>query len=125
GLPGHLVSLPAASVTRLYLHHPVHGDWEHEELCANCDHDDADQLAHHLLLVGFTNGPIPGLGWGSIGLALRLVGLQVIWVNLYGYVVTRKLGWAYDFAYQASILGFLLAMGIASRWLSGIALGRF
>ena len=52
---------------------------------------------------------IPGLGLGSVGLALKMVIFQIISVNLLAYFIARFSKWRFDFFYQFKILSILLA----------------
>jgi len=61
---------------------------------------------------------IPGLGLGAVGLAIKMVLLQIVGVNLQLYVIARTHGWAYDFTYQAVVLGTLLGSAWACKWAS-------
>lgn len=49
---------------------------------------------------------VPGLGLASTGLALKMVGTQVLAVNILAYVIARISKWPFDWIYQpASLLG--------------------
>lgn len=63
-----------------------------------------------------------GAGLGSLGLALKLVGLQVIQVNLLGWWLSRRLQWA--FRWQHQVVSLLLALGLAfgARAVSGLVM---
>jgi O-antigen/teichoic acid export membrane protein len=64
------------------------------------------------------SAPISGLGLGAVGLAAKLVVLQIVGVNLQGYVIARKNGWAYDYRYQAVVLATLLGLAWLCKWIS-------
>ena len=66
---------------------------------------------------------VPGLGLGSVGLAMKMVGLQIVGVNLQAYVIARSNGWEYAYGYQGAVLATLLGLGLASRWVSTTSLG--
>ena len=59
---------------------------------------------------------IPGLDLGSVGLALKMVVLQMILVNIFGYFICRVSGWRFRFVYQFFIVGFLLVVAFFSKW---------
>jgi O-antigen/teichoic acid export membrane protein len=61
---------------------------------------------------------IGGLGLGAVGLAIKMVLLQIVGVNLQVYVIARTHGWAYDFTYQAVVLATLLGSAWACKWAS-------
>lgn len=49
---------------------------------------------------------LPGLGWASEGLALKMVVLQILSVNTVGYLIARIWKWRFDWIYQpVSLLG--------------------
>ncbi|MBL7129804.1 MAG: lipopolysaccharide biosynthesis protein [Candidatus Omnitrophica bacterium] len=58
---------------------------------------------------------IPGLGLGSIGLALKMMILQIIGVNILAYFICRLSRWRFDFLYQFEIIGFLLIVSFAIK----------
>jgi O-antigen/teichoic acid export membrane protein len=64
---------------------------------------------------------LPGLGLGSIGLAGKLVVIQVIQVNVLWWWICRSLGWRYEWAVQlilpAICLGVSLGVHLPTRWL--------
>jgi O-antigen/teichoic acid export membrane protein len=66
---------------------------------------------------------VPGLGMASVGLALKMVLIQIIGVNLTAYVVSRIWKFPYDWIYQpVSALG-CVGLGIASRYVVMAAIG--
>jgi len=60
---------------------------------------------------------IPGLGLGSVGLALKTVTLQLIGVNVLAYFISRLRGWRFSFLYQFGIIGSLLIASFAVKGL--------
>jgi len=60
---------------------------------------------------------IPGLGLGSVGLALKTVVLQLISVNVLSYFICRISGWRFDFLYQFETI---IALLIASFAIKGL-----
>jgi len=62
---------------------------------------------------------VPGLGLAAVGLAVKMVILQVIWVNLQTYVIARNNGWAYEYGYQVTLLTVLLGLGWIGKWSAG------
>ncbi len=57
------------------------------------------------------DAPVPGLGLGSTGVALKMVGLQFITVNASIWWISRELGDRLDWAYQFTGMGTLLLFG--------------
>lgn len=59
---------------------------------------------------------IPGLGLGSIGLALKMVVLQIIQVNIVAFVIARGSGWTFQWLYQpVNVIGCATLGWLASR----------
>lgn len=56
----------------------------------------------------------PGLGLGAIGLALKMVILQIICVNFYIWWLSRNQGWSFDIGYQIVSIGLFLILGFLS-----------
>ena len=56
----------------------------------------------------------PGLGLGAIGLALKMVILQIICVNVYIWWLSRHQGWSFDIGYQVVSIGLFLILGFLS-----------
>lgn len=51
---------------------------------------------------------IPGLGLASIGLALKMVILNMIGVNIFTYFICKSSKWKFNFLYQFTTIGLLL-----------------
>jgi O-antigen/teichoic acid export membrane protein len=60
---------------------------------------------------------IPGLGLASTGLALKMVGMQVLQTNVVSYVIARLWKWPFDWVFQPVALLGCLACG----WLAHVA----
>jgi O-antigen/teichoic acid export membrane protein len=60
---------------------------------------------------------IPGLGLGSVGLALKMVILQIVAANILAYFVCKLSGWRFDFLYQ---FGSIIILLIASFAIKGL-----
>lgn len=58
---------------------------------------------------------VPGLDLGSLGMALKIVVLQIIGVNLYIYFISRLSQWKFDFLYQFTSIGVLLVTSFAIK----------
>lgn len=65
-----------------------------------------------------TPGSFGGLGLGAVGLAVKMVALQIIGVNIQAYVIARSNGWAFDYWYQGLVLLLLVILGFASKWIT-------
>ncbi len=75
------------------------------------------------VLLALPSARVPGLGLGAVGLAVKMVVLQIVGVNLQTHAIARANGWAYSYGYQASVLGSLLGLAWASKWVSREVLG--
>ena len=53
--------------------------------------------------------PIPGLGLGAVGLALKMVGMNIISVNILAWIIAQYHDWKFDWLYQ--VVGISLAVG--------------
>jgi O-antigen/teichoic acid export membrane protein len=58
---------------------------------------------------------IGGLELGALGVAIKLVLVQVVQVNVQAYVIARQQGWTYHYSYQAGILAGLLALSWGAK----------
>jgi hypothetical protein len=58
---------------------------------------------------------VPGLGLASVGLALKMVGVQLVQVNVAAYVIARTLKWPFDWWYQPVALLGAAGLGWASH----------
>jgi hypothetical protein len=54
---------------------------------------------------------IPGLGLGSTGLTLKMVGIQVVSANLIAFAIARMNGWRFDWIFQPLSLGVCVGTG--------------
>ena len=69
---------------------------------------------------------VPGLGLASEGLALKMVGLQIVQANIIAYVIARIWKWRFDWAYQpVSLLGCLALGWVAHRAATDLASGSW
>lgn len=75
------------------------------------------------LLIAPASAAVPGLGLGAMGMAVKMVMLNVISVNLMIWSISRSYGWEFEFAYQFVVLGGMLALGAALKALSVGLLG--
>jgi O-antigen/teichoic acid export membrane protein len=73
-------------------------------------------------LLASPSANVPGLGLGAVGLAGKMVGLQLIQVLFMGVVISRKYHWPYDLSHQFGLLAGLLLMSFAIRLLIQLAI---
>lgn len=62
--------------------------------------------------------PVPGLGLGALGLALKQVGVQFIAVNIFGLIIARIFGWKFDWLYQILLISGCLLLGWMSHYIT-------
>lgn len=73
--------------------------------------------------LAYADAPLPGLGLGSIGLAGKMVAMQILSVNLLAFYLSRSLEIKFDWLFQpASALACLLA-GLVAYAISQTLLG--
>jgi O-antigen/teichoic acid export membrane protein len=74
------------------------------------------------LILAPPSAMVPGLGLASEGLALKMVGLQLLQANAIDYVIARIWKWRFDWAYQpVSLLGCLVLGWLAHRVVVDVA----
>lgn len=66
---------------------------------------------------------IGGLGLASTGIAIKMVAVTAVSVNIMVYMLSRKNNWEYDFWYQPAVLGLLLPMAFAAKYVASSLLG--
>ena len=82
-------------------------------------------ITTYFVLAPSTNS-IPGLGLGSAGLTVKMVGIQVISANLLAFAIARLNGWRFDWVFQPLSLGICVGTGwLAHLVVSGILPGTW
>ena len=66
------------------------------------------------LVLASETAVVPGFGLGALGMAVKMVVLQLIMVNVGSWWLARIYGWQFDWKYQWVILGNVLLAG----WMS-------
>lgn len=69
----------------------------------------------YVLLATPAAQPLPGLGLGAYGLAFKMVGMNLLLVNLQAWMIARFGGWRYEWSYQWGALAALLLLGFVAR----------
>lgn len=59
--------------------------------------------------------PIPGLGLGAYGLALKMVGMNLVLVNFQAWMIAKFGGWKFQWAFQLVGIAVLLLLGYLSK----------
>ena len=77
------------------------------------------------LLIGPTDSAgLPALELGAMGLAIKIVGLNLLMVNIEALVIARHYRKEHQWQYQVTIIALLLALGYAARFaVEGLAPG--
>lgn len=66
-------------------------------------------------LVAPPDNPLPGLGAGAVGLALKTVLLQILFVNLMLWYIHKQEGWRFEWKYELLIPAAACALSFALR----------
>jgi O-antigen/teichoic acid export membrane protein len=61
---------------------------------------------------------IPGLGLGAMGMAYKVVFLNLLTVNLQAWLISRYNGWRFDWIYQVVGISLILFVGYLSKFLA-------
>ncbi len=64
----------------------------------------------YLLLASNTETLIPGLALGALGLAIKMVGMNILLANMQAWLIARLNGWKYEWGYQAIGISTVLAL---------------
>jgi len=67
---------------------------------------------------------VPGLGLGALGLAVKMVGCQLLGANLTAFFVARYLGVAFNWSYQIYVVLLLVPAGFLSKFCSQYLLSQ-
>lgn len=67
---------------------------------------------------------IPGLGLGALGVALKMLVLNVFLVNLQSWLLARYHCWKYDWLFQIIACVSVLSLSYAMKWLGTEAVSR-
>lgn len=63
------------------------------------------------LIIAPSTAPVPGFGMASKGLAIKMVGIQIISVNLLAFFIARRFSWRFDYIYQIVVFGYVVVIG--------------
>lgn len=78
-----------------------------------------------LLLSYFVIAPtsgmlIPGLGLGAIGMAAKMVLVNIVSANLQSWIIVRYRGWQFDWLYQVVGIPLMIGLGYLSKGMIGV-----
>jgi O-antigen/teichoic acid export membrane protein len=63
--------------------------------------------------------PVPGLGLGATGMALKMVLVNIVSVNILAWSIARYHGWKFDWTYQVVGISLVLCAGYFSKLTAG------
>jgi O-antigen/teichoic acid export membrane protein len=67
------------------------------------------------LMLADNAAPVPGLGLAAVGLAVKMVLLQIVSVNVQAWTIARDNGVPFEWGYQPGVFALLLGLGFACR----------
>jgi O-antigen/teichoic acid export membrane protein len=69
----------------------------------------------YFLLASPEQHPVSGLGLGAYGLALKMVGLNLVLVNFQAWIIAKFGGWKFEWVFQVVGIAGLLLLGSLSK----------
>lgn len=75
-------------------------------------------ILSYLLLAPQSGVLLPGLGLGAFGLACKMVGLNIISVNVMDWLLARQQKWKFEWMYQFFTIGISLVLGFTAKWVA-------
>jgi O-antigen/teichoic acid export membrane protein len=69
----------------------------------------------YFLLASPQQHPVSGLGLGAYGLALKMVGLNLVLVNFQAWTIAKFSGWKFEWVFQVVGIAALLLLGSLSK----------
>jgi O-antigen/teichoic acid export membrane protein len=67
------------------------------------------------ILLAPNSAILPGFQLGAMGLAIKMVGCQILGVNISAFFVARYINTSFDWSHQINVLFFLLPIGFLSK----------
>lgn len=71
----------------------------------------------YLVLAPASDNLIPGLGLGALGLAIKMVILNIISVNIQAWFIAKYYKWSFEWKYQIIGIGLTITLGYFSKWI--------
>jgi len=65
----------------------------------------------YLLLASSSDILVPGLALGALGLAIKMVGMNILLVNIQAWLIARLNGWKYEWKYQVVGITLVFTLG--------------
>ncbi len=72
----------------------------------------------YFMLASATDGWLPGLEMGALGMAYKMVALGIVSVNIQAWVIARYGGWKFDWVFQVVGIPMMIAAGFIAKTLS-------
>lgn len=66
---------------------------------------------------------VPGLGLGAIGMAAKMVLLNILSANILAWIIARLSGWQFDWMYQVVGIPLMIGFGYLAKMLVGMIWG--
>lgn len=74
----------------------------------------------YFVLAPASGGLISGLGLGAVGMATKMVLLDMLSVNIQAWVIARYSGWKFDWLYQVIGIPLMIGLGYLAKTLVGL-----
>ena len=76
------------------------------------------------VLLAPKNAFIPGLDLASMGMAVKMLGIQFVSVNTLGWYLARKRGWEFKIAFQIVNLTVFISLGYLAYYITVSLIGK-
>ena len=74
----------------------------------------------YLMLAPATDGWLPGLEMGALGMAYKMVVIGIVSVNIQAWAIARYGGWEFDWHFQIVGIPMMISAGIIAKTISGM-----
>ncbi len=126
----YLTAVPVLVIMFLYPIHQSMGQIGGTMLLAGGHTKGYSKLSVTVMLIGLPlsylvqapshGAPIPGLGLGAIGMALKMVLVNIVSVNILAWLIARYHGWKFDWLYQVVGIGAAIGSGYLAKKAAGL-----
>ncbi|CAG0949847.1 hypothetical protein ANAEL_00007 [Anaerolineales bacterium] len=76
--------------------------------------------ATYIVLAPASQGWLPGMGLGALGMACKMVVLGIVSVNIQAWVIARYGGWKFDWSFQVVGIPLMIGLGFIAKFLVGM-----